>query len=131
MTGSKFQKNLSSNVKDEIQVRRLTGATSMLSTDINLSRQNAGPRWLSRFSDTLRAGRSGDRIQVGGARFSTPVQTGPGANPASYTMGTGSFPGVKRPGRGGDHPPPSSAKVKEKIEIYIYSPSGPSWPFLG
>ena len=30
-----------------------------------------------------------------GARFSALVQTGPGAHPASYTMGTGSFPGVK------------------------------------
>jgi hypothetical protein len=26
-----------------------------------------------------------------GARFSAPVQTGPGADPASYTMGTGSI----------------------------------------
>jgi len=32
-------------------------------------------------------------------RFSVPVQTGPGAHPASCTMGTGSFPGVKS-GRG-------------------------------
>ena len=32
-------------------------------------------------------------------RFSAPVQTGPGAHPASCTMGTGSFPGVKS-GRG-------------------------------
>jgi len=46
----------------------------------------------------LRAGRSGDRVPVG-ARFSAPVQTGPGAHPASCTMGTGSFPGVKS-GRG-------------------------------
>ena len=45
----------------------------------------------------LRAGRSGDRIPVG--RDFPPVQTGPGAHPASYTMGTGSFPGVKN-GRG-------------------------------
>jgi len=30
-----------------------------------------------------------------GARFSAPVQTGSGAHPASCTMGTGSFPGVK------------------------------------
>jgi len=30
-----------------------------------------------------------------GARFSAHVQTGPGAHPASCTMGTGSFPGVK------------------------------------
>ena len=34
-----------------------------------------------------------------GARFSAPVQTSPGAHPASCTMGTGSFPGVKS-GRG-------------------------------
>jgi hypothetical protein len=37
---------------------------------------------------------SGDRIPVG-ARFSAPVQTGPGAHPASCRMGTGSFPGVE------------------------------------
>jgi hypothetical protein len=30
------------------------------------------------------------------------------------TMGTGSFPGVKRPGRGADHPPLSSAKVENE-----------------
>jgi hypothetical protein len=35
-------------------------------------------------------------------------------HPASYTMGTGSFPGVKRPGRGADHPPPSSTEVKKE-----------------
>jgi len=28
-----------------------------------------------------------------------------GPHPASYTMGTGSSPRVKRPGRGVDHPP--------------------------
>ena len=38
--------------------------------------------------------RSGDRIPVE-ARFSAPVQTGPGAHPASCTIGTGYFPGVK------------------------------------
>jgi len=64
-----------------------------------------------------------------GARFSTPVQTGPGAHPASYVMGTGSFPGVKQPGCG-NHPPPFSAKVKERVELYLYSPFGPSWPVI-
>jgi hypothetical protein len=39
-----------------------------------------------------------------GSRFSASLHTGPGAHPASYTMDTGSFPGVKRPGRGVDHP---------------------------
>jgi hypothetical protein len=42
-----------------------------------------------------------------------------------------SFQGVNRPGRGVDHPPPSSARVKERVELYLYSPSGPSWPVLG
>jgi hypothetical protein len=50
----------------------------------------------------------------GGARFFAHVQTGPGAHPASWTMGTGSFLGVKRPGRGTDHPPPCSAEVKKE-----------------
>jgi hypothetical protein len=57
----------------------------------------------SRYSDWLRAGRSGDRIPVG-AIFFAHVQTGPGAHPASCTMGTGSFPGVKRPPRLTTHP---------------------------
>jgi hypothetical protein len=42
-----------------------------------------------------------------------------------------SLPGVKRPGRGVEHPPPSSAEVKERVELYLYSSSGPSWPVLG
>ena len=42
-----------------------------------------------------------------------------------------STPGVKRPGRGVDHPPVSSAEVKERLELCLYSPSGPSWPLLG
>jgi len=79
--------------------------------------------------DWLWPGRSGDRLPLG-ARFSAPVQTGPGAHPASYTMGTGSFPGVKRSGRGVDHAPPSSAEVKERVELYLYSPYGPSWSVL-
>ena len=38
--------------------------------------------------------------------FSAHVQTGPGPHAASCTTGTGSFPGVKRPKLGVDHPPP-------------------------
>ena len=76
------------------------------------------------------AGRSGNRIPVG-ARFSALVQTDPAAHPASYTMGTGSFPGAKRPGRGGDHPFPSSAEVNERAELYHNFPSESSWPVLG
>jgi hypothetical protein len=45
-------------------------------------------------------------------------------------MGTRSFSGVKQPGRGIDHSPPSIAGVKEIVELYLYSPSGPSWSVL-
>ena len=59
----------------------------------------------------LRAGRSGDRIPVS-AKFSEPVQTQPWGHPASRTMGTGSFPGVKWSGRGVDHPNHLSTRLK-------------------
>jgi len=60
-----------------------------------------------------------------GARFSAHVQTSPGPHPASCTMGTGSFPGVKS-GRGVTlTSPPSSAVVKKRVELYLYSPYGP------
>jgi hypothetical protein len=48
------------------------------------------------------------------ARFSATVQTGPGAHPASYAMGTGSFPGVKRTGRGVDHLPHLAPRLKKE-----------------
>ena len=38
--------------------------------------------------------------------------------------------GVKRQGRGVDHPPPTSAEVKERVKLYIYSASGSSQPVL-
>ena len=66
-----------------------------------------------------------------GARFSALSKTDPGAHPASYTMGTVFFPAVKRPGRGVNHPLASSAKVNERVELYLSSPSGPLWPVLG
>jgi len=46
-------------------------------------------------------------------------------------MGTVSLPGVNRPSRGVERTPPPSAKVKERVELYIYFPSGTSWPILG
>ena len=57
---------------------------------------------LGRYSDSI--GLDGPGIESRWeARFSELVQTGPETHPASYTMGTGSFLGVKRPGRGVDH----------------------------
>jgi hypothetical protein len=49
-------------------------------------------------------------------------QTGSGAHPASYPMGTGALsPGVKWPGREADHSPQTNAEVK-KTWIYTSTP---------
>jgi hypothetical protein len=85
------------------------------------------PEYRSGYSDSLRARRSGDRIPVE-ARLPAPVQTGPEDHLAFYTLDTGSFAGVNRPGRGVYYPPPSSVEVKR---VAIYFPSASSWPVLG
>ena len=41
------------------------------------------------------------------------------------------FPGVKRPELFVNQPPPSSVDVKEGVELYLCSLSGPSWLVLG
>ena len=58
----------------------------------------------------------------GGAKFSPPVQSDPGAHPASCTKGTGTFLGVNRPGIGVNHPPSTGAEVKERVKVYLYFP---------
>jgi hypothetical protein len=59
--------------------------------------------------------------------FSAPAQAGPGAHPVSYTMCTESLSGK---GGGVGHAPPSRVMVKERVELYFYSPFRPSWPFV-
>jgi hypothetical protein len=69
-----------------------------------------------------------------GEGFSAPVQIRHAVPPSLRYVYNGyhvPFPGAKRPGLGVDHPPPSSAKVKERVELYFYSPSEPSWSALG
>jgi hypothetical protein len=61
----------------------------------------------------------GDRIPVG-ARFSAPLQTGPGGPPSLMYSAYRVLPGGK----------PSSAEVKERVELYLYSTFGPSLPVL-
>jgi len=60
-----------------------------------------------------------------GARFSPPVQTGPGAHPASCTMGTGSFPGVKSSRGVALTTHPFLVSWPRRIEIFFYSTCGP------
>ena len=91
-----------------------------LCTYIHLRLGKFWPGQLSRSSDSLRAGRSGDRMPLR-TRFSSPVQTGPTAHPANYTLSTESLPAVIWPGRGVDHPPSSIPEVKERVELYLHS----------
>jgi hypothetical protein len=85
------------------------------------------PTWLwagqrSWYSDCVRAGRSGDRIPVG-ARFSAPVPDRPWGLPSLLYNGYRVFPGGKvRAGRDADPSPPSSTEVKNRVELYIFSP---------
>jgi len=74
-----------------------------------------------------RYGLSSPRIESRwGARFSAHFETGLRAY-LTYTMGTGSFPGVKRPGRGADHPPSIWRRSWRKSRvIYLL----PIWAFV-
>ena len=87
---------------------------NQLKTPVSMSITNSAVGIATRYGDWTVRG------------FSAPVQTGPGAHPAPCTMGTWSFPGVKKPGRSVDHLPAHSADVKERVELYLYSTSGPS-----
>ena len=74
---------------------------------------SSGPGSSVGIATELRAGPSWIESRWG--RDFPPVQTGPGAHPASCKMGTGSFPGVKvLPGRAADHSPLCSAAVMEQ-----------------
>ena len=68
-------------------------------------------------------GLEGPGSNSGGEEIFRPVQTGPGAHPASCTIGTGSFPGVNR-GRDVELtlPPHLVSKVLERVQLYLYSP---------
>jgi hypothetical protein len=65
------------------------------------------------------------RFAAGAGNFSLHhrVQNGSGVRPASYPMVPGALSlGVKRPEREAHYSPPSSAEVKEYVELYIHSP---------
>ena len=74
--------------------------------------------------DILHSGRSEDRIPLGGDTFRIRPYRPWGPPSLLYNGYRVSSPVVKRPGRGVNHPPPSSAEVKERVELYLYSPLG-------
>jgi len=90
-----------------------------------------GPVYRRRYSDSLWAGQSGNRILVGSEIFCTHPDWPWGPPRFLYSGYHVSCLGVKWLGHGIDHPLPSGAEVKERVELYLYSPSGMSCPVLG
>jgi len=89
----------------------------------------SGPGKRSRYSDLLRAGRSGDRIPWG---RDLPHLSRPALRPTQTPLQwVRDLSGGKVAGAWRLPPTPSSAEVKESVELYPYSPSGRSWPVLG
>jgi hypothetical protein len=54
-----------------------------------------------------------------------PYLSRPGAHPTSYKMGSKAAGVLRSPSTS------SSGEVKERVELCLYSSSGPSWPVLG
>ena len=81
----------------------------MLISDMLLRYERSGTR--SRYRDSLRVGRSSDRMPVGDEIF-RPVQTGSETHPAPSVMSSESSPGAKRPESGADHSPPFSSLLR-------------------
>jgi hypothetical protein len=63
--------------------------------------------------------------------FSVPVQTGFVAHTPSYRMGAELLLGVKWLGHGVNYSSPSTTEIKERVKLYLSSPSGPSWQVTG
>ena len=83
----------------------------------------------NRYSDVLRAGRSEDPVPVE-ARSSAPNQTRPdqGSSQPPVQWVSSFFPTSKAAGVWRWLPTPSSAEVKERVQIHVYSP--PLWAFM-
>jgi len=67
---------------------------------------------------------------VGGESFRTRPDR-PCGPPSLLNNGYRVFPGSKAAGAWRWPPTPSSTEVNERVQLYLYSPSGTSWPVLG
>ena len=91
-----------------------------------------GQGWLSRYSESLQAGRSRRSKNGGGAFLLTSPDCAYGVQPPSCKWVKGPLAGgVKPPGRGIDHLIPSRVDLKEGVQLYIYSASVPLWQVIG
>ena len=88
--------------------------------------------WDSSVGIAARYGLDGPEIQSWkGEIFRTRLDWPWGPSSLLYNGYLVSFPGVKGPNHSVKNLPPSSAEVKESVELFLYYLSGPSWPVLG
>jgi len=80
------------------------------------------------YSNSLLAGWSRDCILLR-EKISAPVQTSPGAH--TLHNGYRVIPEGTVARQSVNDPPPSTTKVKEGVELYLYSPSVPSYHVVG
>jgi len=111
--------------KHQYFLNRAVNSSLVVSNKAPQLQEFHGPGEFRKYSNSLWAVLSTARIPVG-VRLSVSVLTGSGVHPASYTMGTGSFPRVKWPGCGVDTRTLSSTVVIARVEMYI-SHSVLSW----
>jgi hypothetical protein len=79
--------------------------------------------WDSSVGIGTRYGLDGRGLNPGGGEIFHTRPDRPWGPPSPLNNGYRVFRGGKRPRRGVDHPPPSSAEVKERVELYLYSSS--------
>ena len=70
------------------------------------------------------------KIPLGGESFCTCPDRPWGSFSRLYNGYSVSSPGVKRPGRGVNHPLHLAPRLKKEQRLYLYSLFGPSWPVL-
>jgi hypothetical protein len=82
------------------------------------------------YIDSLQAGQCGDRIPVGGRDFTHRSRSALGRTHLPVQWEQFLFPRSKAVGAWPWPPTPSSAEVKERVELHPSSSSGPSWQVI-